>query len=352
MNEIIYNSGVDKCFNLTESIIAMIQNARKWVKACNLFFDDPNIREVLSDALSRGVAVFILTNLQGTTAGRERNRKSSKIKKEAQSTQSFAHTESISYLYDEGAHISGLDGLHAKFLLIDDGTGIVTSVNFTQNSTSKITEAGVLVSDKEFNELEEIFDYLFVRPDKYRFANNGTHYYFERSGQPIDTDIISRNSKVRLTLGPTNRGTGFALQNAKCFDLRDEIFSIITDTQPGENLYIATYSLEGDATSSDGTTLHWALQDAKKRGVRLHIVQRDKNKKNSLKGIYVHYHHDNHAKLVVSSQRGILFTGNLTNESFGHGFDLGVILTDEQIDEAKKFIKKLINEVNNESERI
>ena len=342
MNEIIYNSGVDKCFNLTESIISLIGRARQWIKACNLFFDDPQIREALSDALSRGVAVFILTNLQGATAGKEKDKKSGKMKQGAQSAQNFAHAESISYLYEEGAHISGLDGLHAKFLLIDDKTGVVTSANFTPNSTSKITEVGVLVSDAEFDELEEIFDCLFLRPDKYKFANNGTHYSFERPGQPIDTDVISRKSKVRLTLGPTDRGTGFALQNAKCFDLRDEIFSIITDTQPGEDLYIATYSLESNAAGPNGTTLLQALLDAKKRGVKLHIVQRDKDGKNSLKGIYVQYHPDNHAKLVLSSQRGILFPGNLTNESFGHGFDLGVTLTDEQINEAKIFIEKLI----------
>ena len=351
MNDIIYNSGTNRSFALTDAIIEMMKSAEKWIKACNLFFDDPRIKEALIAAASRGVAIFVLTNLEGTMSGVETNRKTGKTKKKIQSTQSFAHAAALTTLYDHGAHISGLDGLHAKFLLVDGGMGIVTSVNFTPNSTQKISEIGVRINGAEFDELEEIFDHIFVRPDKYHFSNFETHFKYERPKQAIDTDKLPRKSGVRMTLGATERGTGYALHNAKCFDLRDEIFSIIGDAQSGDNLYIATYSLDGTATSREGVTLYKTLLDAKKRNVKLNIVQRDINPA-YLKEIYINYHKDNHAKLVLTSTRGILFTGNLTNESFTQGFDLGVILSESQIKQATKFVKQLIMEVKNGTDKI
>lgn len=69
-----------------------------------------------------------------------------------------------------------------------------------------------------------------------------------------------------------------------------------------------------------------------------------KEKQRVINGIYIHYHKDNHAKVVMNSRRGIIFTGNLTTESFTSGFDLGVILTPDQINETKKFIDELIKQ--------
>ena len=64
-------------------------------------------------------------------------------------------------------------------------------------------------------------------------------------------------------------------------------------------------------------------------------------KKQTIKGVFINYHKDNHAKAVLTPRRGIIFTGNLTTESFENGFDLGVCLTPAQIAETISFINKL-----------
>lgn len=338
---IFYNNNTDR--NLTRQVVSQINNAKVWIKACNLFFDDSDIREAFLRALGRGVAIFILTNLDGATGEVYTKRSKGKKWHVAQKTQNFMHSASLSKLYDAGAHISGLDGLHAKFILTDAGTGLITSLNFTPNSTKSISELGVCVKGKESEELEEIFDLIFLRPDQYRFASQGSHFIYERPSETIDDSILSRMSNVKMTLAPTERGSGNALSDCNIHDLRDEIFDIINSAVPGEDLYIATYSLHANAISADGQTIEDALTQAKKRGVNLKVLMRKDNYK-FMKGLFVNLHEDNHAKAVLTSKRGIIFTGNLTTESFEHGFDLGITLTQQQIADTKIFIDKLIEQ--------
>lgn len=344
MSEIFYNNGNDTHDRtLTNEIRRLIREAKVWIKACNLFFDDAYIREDLLETASRGVAIFILTNLQGVTAERRKDKVTGRIKQDAQTTKSLFHSAALNTLYEAGAHISGLDGLHAKFLLTDDKRAMVTSLNFDPNSVFKITELGVSISGPEYDDLEKIFDQLFLRPDQFRFANHDAHFSYERPSNPIDDSQFSKLSRVKMTLGPTSRGRGDALEECDCHELRDEIFSIINSATDGESLYIATYSLDPNTKGSDDETLASALKRAKDRGVHLHIVMR-KEKKLVIKGVFIHYHSDNHAKAVLSNQRGIIFTGNLTTESFESGFDLGVVLNPEQITETREFIIKLIDQ--------
>lgn len=343
MNTIFFNNNDNR--NLSGEIISQIENAKKWIKCCNLFFDDDNIRDKLLEAVHLGKAVFILTNLEGVSGEIYTNKKTGKKRFTPQTTQNIMHSKSIAQLFEAGAHISGLDGLHAKFLLTDNKVGIVTSLNFTTNSMDKITEIGVQLTDKDFEELENVFDNLFLRPDEFKFASHNNHFSYERPSKPIDCEPFSKFSNVKMTLAPTTRGRGAALAKCNIFSLRDEILNIINSTENDDDLYIATYSLEPKAivNTENGETLEEALYNARKRKIKLHILMR-KEKQRVINGIYIHYHKDNHAKVVMNSRRGIIFTGNLTTESFTSGFDLGVILTPDQINETKKFIDELIKQ--------
>lgn len=339
--KVFYNNNTDR--NLTRQVVSQINDAKVWIKACNLFFDDSDIREALLSALDRGVAIFILTNLDGATGEVYTKKGNGKKWHVAQTTQDFMHSASLSKLYDAGAHISGLDGLHAKFILTEAGTGLITSLNFTPNSTKSISELGVYINGKEYEELEEIFDLIFLRPDQYRFASQGSHFTYERPSETIDDSLLSRMSNIKMTLAPTERGGGNALCDCNIHDLRDEIFDIINSAAPGEELYVATYSLHANTVNADGQTIGKALILAKERGVNLKVLMRKDNYK-FMNGLSVNLHEDNHAKAVLTSKRGIIFTGNLTTESFEHGFDLGITLTQEQIADTKIFIDKLIKQ--------
>ncbi len=345
MNQIFYNNNTER--NLSQEVLRQINSAKNWIKACNLLFDDIDILTDLLNAIKRGVALFILTNLDGVTGEVYTQNSTGKKKHSRQSTQNILHSDALKQLYNAGAHISGLDGLHSKFLLTDNEIGLITSLNFTPNSVGRISELGVQVSGAEYRELEEIFDHIFLRPDQFRFADKTSHFSYERPSETIDPAQLSSTSRIKMTLAPTSRGRGDALSECDIHDLRDEIFDLITSAQSGEDLYIATYSLDPKAKNSNDLSLDTALIKAKKRGVNLHILMREEKKK-VIKDLFIHYHKDNHAKVVMTPRKGILFTGNLTTESFENGFDLGVLLTPDQISVTKQFIETLIKQTQNQ----
>ncbi len=66
-------------------------------------FDDADIREALIEALTRGVALFILTNLEGSTGEVYTNKSSGKKRGAQQTTQDLLHSASIKRLYDAGS---------------------------------------------------------------------------------------------------------------------------------------------------------------------------------------------------------------------------------------------------------
>ena len=230
MNHIFYNNLNER--NLTEEVVRQIKEAKTWIKACNLLFDDADIREALIEALTRGVALFILTNLEGSTGEVYTNKSSGKKRGAQQTTQDLLHSASIKRLYDAGAHISGLDGLHAKFLLTDAECGIITSLNFTPNSINKISELGVKLGKDEYNELEEVFDHIFLRPDRYRFSSYDSHFTYERPSEEIDCDQLSRMSRIKMTLAKTSRGRSEALADCDIHDLRNEILILSNQRKP------------------------------------------------------------------------------------------------------------------------
>ena len=53
---------------LTHSIKELIKRSTKYIKACNFLFQDKEIIELLQQACDRGVAVFIISNVESETS--------------------------------------------------------------------------------------------------------------------------------------------------------------------------------------------------------------------------------------------------------------------------------------------
>ena len=143
-----------------------------------------------------------------------------------------------------------------------------------------------------------------------------------------------------MTLAKDIQRRSEALADCDIHDLRNEIFDIIKSTEASEDLYLATYSLEPNAKDADGVSLGKHLLDAKRRGVRLHIVMRERKKQTIKRRFYQLSQRQSCQSCLDTSPRYYIYR-NLTTESFENGFDLGVCLTPAQIAETISFINKL-----------
>src|SRR5690606_20468847 len=107
---------------LTNRIFELINNARESIKTGNFFFKDRRINDALLKAASRGVAIFVLSNLTGNE-NRGYARSSTKIETDP-------HIPNLHELHRNGVHVHLCDELHAKFLICDSKEGLIMSVNY------------------------------------------------------------------------------------------------------------------------------------------------------------------------------------------------------------------------------
>ena len=148
-------NGNGKVF-LTEGIKKVIREAKTYIKACNFLFQDKDIIQLLKEAAKRGVAIFIISNIrlqdyQEDSAGNN-----------------YGNDTTLPNLNDLkllGCHVHLLKELHAKFIISDGEQGIIMSANFASNSINKNTETGVFVYEEELEDLEYVFEKLYLSSD-------------------------------------------------------------------------------------------------------------------------------------------------------------------------------------------
>ena len=58
-----YSINGNNSMMLTQGIKELIRSSKKYIKACNFLFQDKEVIELLQQASSRGVAIFIISKL-------------------------------------------------------------------------------------------------------------------------------------------------------------------------------------------------------------------------------------------------------------------------------------------------
>ena len=110
---------------LLASIKRMISEAKDYLKICSFIIDNLNVVDAIEEKLKEGlVSVFILTAVD------DRNLKSDILDEDEYNEFSKSrHFEFIDKLVKSGAHLRASSNAHAKFLIKDGTSAIVTSAN-------------------------------------------------------------------------------------------------------------------------------------------------------------------------------------------------------------------------------
>ena len=152
-----YYFNTDAEQELTQCIVNIINEAKTYIKTGNLWFRDANTINALKSATRRGVAVFVLSNIQGS--------ESRKDNAGFNQNQNDPHLANLSELAECGIHVKCINELHAKFLIADGTAGLIMSVNYTYDSLYGNPENGVRIGNSELTELERVFDTIYTYAD-------------------------------------------------------------------------------------------------------------------------------------------------------------------------------------------
>lgn len=343
MSSFLFNDSRNQI--LTDKIVEMIDDACSYIKTGNFLFQDPVVIDALCNALDRGIAVFIISNIPEHDARMASQEGGGHVN---------THEANLKKLRRKGAHCRGLDDLHAKFILRDGKEGLLMSANFSPNSVRRNIETGVILGEDERNDLEYTFNKLFLNSDVQGLSGTSEITQISRTRSVVDDDTfegVGLDSDLRLTIASNVKKGHSAtnLRNCVVTTIYQSILHIIEDAE--KTLDIVTWHFKALDRLPE---FKLAVKNAIRRGVAVRLYSNSKEQHPNLQksleciseleriGCKSFGDDNNHSKCVMSESEGIIFTANIDgNHGLTNGFEVGCVLEDETLDEMREFVESL-----------
>ncbi|CAH8283427.1 phosphatidylserine/phosphatidylglycerophosphate/cardiolipin synthase-like enzyme [Mariniflexile fucanivorans] len=319
--------------SIKTEIIELIRNSKASIKLCSFIITDHEIYEEIERVLKNSnVAVFILTQLDDSKF-------STSLLSEEEMIENFnqVHLDIVKKLYSNGAHVRATRTAHAKFIISDKEKGLLTSANITTPSLTSNPETGIFISDtKALNHLDRLFDEIFQNGTEYtRFITANLNKQFvvsRRQNISENTKVLEIKSKLKFTFEDYNQS------------LYDEIVKTIENSSG--DVFLSTYNIVGLNSLPE---FIGALRSVLKKGFSVYIFSRGMNyRADHLEGCtqlanlgcIIYGDVFNHSKGIITPEQSMIFTANIDgNHGLKNGFEVGVILEDNQNINLKAFIE-------------
>ncbi len=330
---------------LKDRILSAISEAKSVVKLCSFIVtDDEIVNEILRKAQDPNIAVFLLTQLDQKKLINNFALASNVLDEENfSSLEITSHLDNIKMLRDKGVHVRAAKDLHAKFIVSDRNSGLLMSANFTANSLSKNVESGVDLDVASSQDLDRLFDLIYLQGTSYRSFINTKK---DKKMFVLENNITL--SQDHLTLPQSGlRYTYDTFQH----NLLGEIIKIIESAE--DFIFLSTYSIVGLIKIPQFVS---AISKAISKNVKISIFCRAMNYRLdhvegcrvlSKLGCKIVGDYYNHSKGIITEKKGMIFTANIDgNYGLINSFEVGYILSETQRKDFLEFHKELIDNCN------
>lgn len=320
--------------SIKTKILELIDTSISSIKLCSFIVSDPDIYSALMNKLkSTETAIFILTQLD------ENKLSVSLIAEDLSENFNQKHIDYIGRLYESGAHVRAAKSAHAKFVISDNSSALIMSANITTPSLNTNPESALQIEDKDdINSIVELFDIIYqygTEFTKFKTASKSKQFIVSR-------DITIQNEWLR-ELSKNNLKFTWAESNRSLYHT---MIDIINNADTNNPLLISTYSVVGLGNIPELTE---AIAAHHQKGGTIKLFCRGMNYRvDHLKncqilaelGVQIYGDLFNHSKGIVSSCSGIIFTANIDgNHGLISGFEIGLKLNKEKLENLKKFIQ-------------
>jgi hypothetical protein len=304
-NSSVLQSSSDKVvFN---KVLSLIKGAKESICLQSFLIQDTAIIDELVKATERGIRVFITSSAEA------------RLKPTIEEEQDFIKENYKKMLNEKFkfhfVHRSA-ENLHAKFIVIDGKTnpqGIIFTNNFTENGFLKNPELAVVLTAEQAQELYKVFVY----------------YFWERTTDEQTAENEFDNVK------PLEK---FELPNLQHILLSSDTSlkkSVVQAIEKAEsNISLSTFTIDSEYEICK------KIADKLQKGVGVSIFTRLNNKQlqNQVKGFIdndadILLHQTTHAKFIlIDNTEGYVFTANLNQSDFEIGFNVGLKLSNMQVE--------------------
>ncbi len=307
----IWFAGKKRIFE--KSIAKHIENAKEIVIICSFLLEQTEIIDAILKIVKNSVRVYIIT------ASENQLEKSYQLESELEDERVAAHILLLKNLRKK-CLIRSAPNFHAKYILIDpklnSRLGFISSANFTKHALSSNIEIGVQLNEEQISDLFNSFCYTFWYESKHEYLR-------EASLSAVRDAPIGFIDKPDLThiICPKSNN-----------DFELNLTRLIKNSHG--DIYISSYSID-----SNNSVFKIILNQLKNgRKIYIYVRPRKKDLDSLLEleqaGATIRGHPSLHFKCILIDEsidkNGIIFTGNLTKESFESSYDVGIFLNSQQ----------------------
>ena len=320
----IWFSGKRRVFET--HIAKTIRTAKDSIVLCSFLLETTKVTEAIIKAVENSVRVYIIT------ASENQLDKIYDLENELEDERIVEHKNLLKILRKK-CLIRTAPHFHAKYVLIDPKletrSGFLSSANFTQHAFSNNVEIGQILDPNQICDLYNLFCYNFWYKSEHEYLVEKTL----RSVKQTPKNFFNI-PKLSCIFSP---GMNIDFEDI----LKDSIKSSKGD------IYISTYSID-----SKNSIYSLLLEELKKnRRIVIYIRPRknDLEPLNKLHnaGAEIFGHSLMHFKCLLIDNdkdcRGLIFTGNITEESLSKSHDVGIFLKPTQHRIILEIIKKWEN---------
>lgn len=316
----IWFSGKNREFE--NDISEYVTNAKDIIVLCSFLLEQTKITEELLKIVTKNVRVYILT------ASENQLDKIYNLESELEDERITEHKNLLKILRKK-CLIRTAPHFHAKYILVDpkkdSRLGFLSSANFTQHAFTNNIEIGLSLNSNQIIDLFNLFCYTFWNESKHEYL--------------VESTLRSVNSPPDNFVDKPN--LNYVISPHMNIDFEKTLHEIIEKTTG--DIYLSTYSID-----SENSIYSLLLEElSKKRKVTIFIRPRknDLGAINELfnKGAKIYGDPHLHFKCLLIGNdinyRGLIFTGNITKESFSESHDVGVFLNPQQYKKILDIIK-------------
>jgi phosphatidylserine/phosphatidylglycerophosphate/cardiolipin synthase-like enzyme len=311
-NRTVLQSSSDKV--VFDIVLFFIKSAKESICLQSFLIQDTAIIDELVKATERGVRVFVMSSAEA------------RLKPTIEEEQDFI-TENYKKMLNEKfkfrfVHRSA-ENLHAKFIVIDgkmNPKGMIFTNNFTENGFFKNPEISVFLTTEQSKELYDIFVY----------------YFWEKT---TDEQTASNEFEKVKPLGIAELPDLKHILLSSDRSLKNTILRAIEKTQ--SNIILSTFTIDKDYEICK-------LIGEKQKESTLTIFTRSNERQlqDQIKdfidnGAEIFLHQATHAKFIlIDGKEGYVFTSNFNQNDFEIGFNIGIKLSAQQVDELAKIAEQ------------
>ena len=317
----IWFTGKERAFET--HIAKCIMEAKDSIVICSFLLEKTKITEAILKVVENSVRVYIIT------ASENQLDKIYDLENELADERVVEHKNLLKILRKK-CLIRTAPHFHAKYVLIDPKqkarVGFISSANFTKHAFSNNVEIGLQLNKDQIIDLFNLFSYIFWHESKHEYLVEQTLRSVKKPPEnfiniPRLNHIISPGMNI---------------------DFKRTLLDYIKSSKG--DIYLSTYSID-----SKNSVFELLLEELKMgRRVKIYVRPRKNDLETlnilQLAGAEIEGHPYLHFKCLLVdntiNKRGLIFTGNITEESFEKSHDVGVFLNSKQYDTLLTILKQ------------